>query len=89
MAAPPTGLGRGIFMLLIQLPPAIPSIWWAYSIGGLISHPIPLPSLHGREGSSFPGSAPPNGMVNSKSVVGVKPVITFIGDTSVVIQVSG
>ena len=30
-----------------------------YSLGGSIeSHPIPLPSLHNREGSSFPGLVP-------------------------------
>ena len=34
---------------------------------------IPLPSLHGREGSPFPGSAPPCDIVNSRSVVGIKP----------------
>ena len=33
---------------------------------------IPPPSLCGGEGSSSPGSAPPNGTVNSKSVVVVK-----------------
>ena len=43
-------------------------------------HPIPLPSLHGMEGSSLPGIAPPSYMVNSKCVVGVKP-----GDSAAVI----
>ena len=34
--------------------------------GGLAEiHPNPLPSLHGREGSSFPGSVPPSDTVDS------------------------
>ena len=38
----------------------------AYSFGGLAkSHLIPLPSLHGGKGTSFPGSAPCNDMVDS------------------------
>ena len=44
------------------------------------SHLIPLPSLHDREGSSFPGLVPSDDMVNSESVMGLKP-----GDSSVVI----
>ena len=45
------------------------------------SHPIPLPSLHGGEGYSFPDSATQYDTVYSKSVVGVK-----LGDSGVVIQ---
>ena len=46
----------------------------AYSFGGLAeNHPIPPPSLHGEEGSSFPGLVPSNDMVNYESVVGIKP----------------
>ena len=53
----------------------------AYSFGGLAeSHPICLPSLHSREGSSFPGLVPSNDTVNSESVMGIKP-----GDFGVVI----
>ena len=53
----------------------------AYSLGGSIeSHLIPLPSLHGGEGSSFPGLVPSDDAVNSDSVLGIKP-----GDSSVVI----
>ena len=53
----------------------------AYSLGGSAeSHPIPLPSLHDGEGSSFPGLVPSDDLVNSESVMGVKP-----GDSSVVI----
>ena len=44
------------------------------------SHPIPLPSLHDGEGSSFPGLVPSDDMVDPESVKGIKP-----GDSSVVI----
>ena len=44
------------------------------------SHLIPLPSLHDGEGSSFPGLVPSDDMVDSKSVMGIKPE-----DSSVVI----
>ena len=44
-----------------------------YSFGGLAeSHPIPAPPLHGGK-STFPGLIPPDGMVNSKCEVGIKP----------------
>ena len=53
----------------------------AKGFGGLAeSIPIPLPSLHGEEGSSFPGLVPSNDTVNSESVEGIKP-----GDSIVVI----
>ena len=50
------------------------------------SHPVPPPSLHSGEGSSFLSSAPPNDTVHFESVVGIKP-----GDSGVVIgyQVDG
>ena len=64
----------------ISCPPAIPT-GGAYSFGGLVeSHLIPLPSLHGVEGSPIQGLVPSNVIVNSKSVVGIKP-----GDSGVVI----
>ena len=44
------------------------------------SHQIPLPSLHGGEGSSVPGLVTSDDMVNSESVMGIKP-----GDSGVVI----
>ena len=44
------------------------------------SHPIPLPSLHEEEGSSFPGLVPSDDALSSESVMGIKP-----GDSSVVI----
>ena len=37
------------------------------------SNPIPLPSIHGGEGSSFAGTVPPNDMAGPKAVVGIKP----------------
>ena len=53
----------------------------AYSHGGSKeSHLIPLPSLHDVEGSSFPGLVPSDDVVNSDSVMGIKP-----GYSSVVI----
>ena len=47
---------------------------------------IPPPSLHGGEGSSFPGLGPSDEMVNSESAMGIKPC-----DSGVVIgyQVDG
>ena len=50
------------------------------ALGAHQSHLIPLPSLHGGEGSSFPGLVPLGGTVDSESVVGVKP-----GNSGVVI----
>ena len=52
----------------------------AYCLGGSVeSHLIPPSSLHGGEGSSFPGLVPSDDAVNSFSVMGIKP-----GDSSVV-----
>ena len=52
-----------------------------YSLGGSIEcHPIPLSSLHDGEGSSLPGLVPSDDVVNSASVMGIKP-----GDSGVVI----
>ena len=48
--------------------------------GSAESHPIPLPSLHGGEGSSFPGLVPSDDTVNSESAVGIKS-----GDSGLVI----
>ena len=59
----------------------------AYSFRDLAeSHPIPPPSLHGGEGSSFSSLVPSIDTVDSKSAMGVKP-----GDSGVVIgyQVDG
>ena len=61
---------------------AVPQpIGGVYSLGGSIeSHLIPPPSLHGGEGSSFPGLVLSDDVVNPDSVMAVKP-----GDSSVVI----
>ena len=45
-----------------------------------MSHPIPPPSLHEWEGSSFPGLVPSDDVVDCESVMGLKP-----GDSGVVI----
>ena len=46
----------------------------AYSLGGSVeNHPIPLPSLHDGEESSFPCLVPLDDTVDSESVMGVKP----------------
>ena len=66
-------------MLLNQLPPSHPNYMVGHTALGAWQLPIPPPSLHGGEGSSFPGLVPPNNMVNSKSAVGIKP-----GDSGVV-----
>ena len=50
------------------------------TLGDWQSQPIPLPSLHDGEGSSFPGLVPLDDTVDSESVMGIKP-----GDSSVVI----
>ena len=53
----------------------------AYSLGSSVeSHLLPPPSLHDGEGSSFPALVPSDDMVDSDSVMGIKP-----GDSSVVI----
>ena len=67
---------------LFSHPPAIPSIWWGYSSGCLAeSHPVPLPSLHGENGSSFPGCIISDDIVSSKSVMDAK-----LGDSGLVIR---
>ena len=79
VAAPSVTLGRGSLLLLIQL-------WPNHLVGhtplgaSVESHLIPPPSLHDGEGSSFPGLVPSDDVVNSDSVMGIKP-----GDSGVVI----
>ena len=41
--------------------------------GSTGSQLIPLPSLHGGDRSSFPVCVPPHNVVNSESVVSIKP----------------
>ena len=49
---PPIG---GALCYSSSYPPVILSIYWTIQLGGLAeSHLIPLPSLHGGKGSSFP-----------------------------------
>ena len=82
VAAPSTTLSRGEPSATQSAVPKPSHLYGgAYSFGGLAeSHTIPLPSLHGREGSSFPGLVPFDITVNSESVMGIKP-----GDSGVVI----
>ena len=85
----PLELTHGRHMCNLVQPPATQSAGLqpfqlycgAYSVGSLAeSHPIPPSSLHGGEGSSFPGLFPLNDTVNFESAVGIKP-----GDSGVVI----
>ena len=71
MAAPSATLGR---VEISATHSAVPQqIGGVYILGGSIeSHPIPLPSLHDGEGSSFPGLVPSDDAVNSDSVMGIK-----------------
>ena len=77
VAAPSTTLSGGALCCSVAqsaVPQPSHLYGGAYSFGGLAeSHPIPLPYLHDGEGSSFPGLVPSDDMVNSKSVMGVKP----------------
>ena len=44
-----------VHLLLLNCPPVIPTIWWGIQLWGLAqSYPIPPPSLHDGDGSSFP-----------------------------------
>ena len=75
VVAPSTTLSRGEpYATQSALPQPSHLYGGAYSFGGLAeSHLIPLSSLHGGQGFSFPGLVPSNDMVNSESVMGVKP----------------
>ena len=65
---------EGNILLLIQLAPNHSIIMVGHTaLGAMQSHLIPPPSLQGGEESPFPGSTPPDEMVNPESVVGVKP----------------
>ena len=82
VATPSTTLGRGNLLVPLSAVPQPSHLYGgAYSLGDSAeSHPIPPPSLHVGEGSSFPGLVPSDDMVDSESVMGIKP-----GDSSVVI----
>ena len=82
VAAASTTSSSGSLLLLNQLLPSQTIYMMGHTaLGAWQGHPIPLPSLHGGEGSSFPGLVPSNDMVNSESVMGIKP-----GDSGVVIE---
>ena len=82
VAVPSATLGRGEPSATQSAVPQPSHLYGgAYSLGGsLESHSIPLPSLNDGEGSSFPGLVPSDDMVNSESVMGIKP-----GDSGMVI----
>ena len=68
-------------MLLHLVFPSHPIYMVGHTVlGAWQSHLIPPSSLHGREGSSFPGLVPSNDTVDSESMMGIKP-----GDSGVVI----
>ena len=69
-------------MLLSHLFPSHPKYMVGHNSFGDLpeSHPIPLPSLHGGEESSFPGLFPSDDTVNSESVLDIK-----AGDSGVMI----
>ena len=80
MAASATALSGGAICYSVSCPLATPSIWWAYSSVGLVRElPDSTTFLHSAGRSSFPGFIPLDYLVNSKSVMGMKP-----GDSSVV-----
>ena len=81
VTAPPTTLSRGSLMLLCLQFPSHPIYMVGHTaLGAWQSHPIPPPSLHGGKGFSFPGLVLSNDMVDSESVMDVKP-----GDSGLVI----
>ena len=73
MAPPTTASNRKSLVPLSELSNATPRIWWGIQLGELDSHPIPPPSIHGGEGSSFPGWVLLKEPVDTESVVGMKP----------------
>ena len=83
VVAPSTILSRGESY---AAPSAVPQpshlYGGTYSFGGLAeSHLIPMPSLHGGEGSSFPGLVPSSDTVDSESAMFIK-----LGDSGEVIR---
>ena len=81
VAAPSTAFSRWRSLLLLsQLYSGHSNYMVGHSaFGAWQSHPTPPPSLHGGEGSSFPGLVLSNAMVTTESVVSIKP-----GDSVVV-----
>ena len=78
MLAPSATLGRGEPSATHS---AVPQPFGgAYSLGdSLESHLILPPSLHDGEQSSFPGLVPSDDMVDSESVMGIKPGDSGVG----------
>ena len=69
-------LSRLRLVLLITLSPQqFQQHGGAYSFGGSAESPDPPPSLHCEEGSSFPGSAPPNDKVTPNMWLGLNLMI--------------
>ena len=68
---PPLFLSRGSLLLLNQLSSSHSNYMVGHTALGAWQR-VSLPSLHGGEGSSFPGLIPPDDMVNSESWVGIK-----------------
>ena len=64
-------------MVLIQLFAAILSVWWGIQLLGFSGKLIPVPSLHGGEGSSLPDCVSPNDTADSKSVVPISETHCF------------
>ena len=80
LAAPSTTLSRGALCYSSAVSQPSHLYGGPYSFGDLAeSHLIPPPSLHGGEGSSFPGLVPSVNMANFESAMGIKP-----GDSGVV-----
>ena len=80
-AAPSTTLSRGKPSATQLAVPQPSHLYGRHTaLGAQQSHPIPVPSLHDGEGSSFSGLVPSDDTVNSESVMGIKP-----GDSGVVI----
>ena len=74
VAAPSTTFSMGEPYATQSAVPQPPHLYGGvYSFGGLaVSHSISLPSMHGGEGSSFPGLVPPDDMVISEYAVDIK-----------------
>ena len=72
-------LSRGSLMLLTQLPCSHPNYMvWHTALGAWQSHLIPLTSLHGGEGSFFPGFIPSDDTVDFDSAIGIKPCFSGV-----------
>ena len=81
MTASPIASSRGPHATHSAIPQPFCPYGEAYSFGAQQSHFIPVPSPYGRDGSSFASNVLPSDMVNSESLMGVKP-----GDSGVVIR---